>query len=177
MSPERNSRKRTEFRRFRLSRVRWIILACSFVLFVLVSFYLYVRAADTDHRRGEKQAMRLAKAESGVHEVTGAYDHTWDEKVWVVAGKDAEGKAMMVWQLSTGPLVLKEGEFVDENAMRAQFAASHEGRPPIRMLPGWFQGEPVWELRYWKDDDRRRQAIDFYSARDGKWLKTYELPG
>jgi uncharacterized protein YpmB len=159
-----------------LSFARWTLLLAGFLLFLLVSFILFIRSADATHHHAEKTAIRIAKAQAGLTDVRKAVRHTWDETVWVVFGKDATNVEWMVWERDNEVIKLKVSENESEKQMLRRFKDEHNGEIPIRMLPGWFQNEPVWEVRYWSELDAERQAIDFYSFKDGSRLKTYELP-
>lgn len=158
--------------------IRWLIVVAGALLFAIVSFVLYVRSADSDHRRGELHAYRIAMQEGAISGINGGYRHTWENTVWVVLGVDEEGDDAAVWIRDDELLMkLKIAENMSEERMREQFAAAHGGDEPIRMLPGWFEDQPIWEVRYWSDyGGRRHQAIDLYAYTDGTKLKTYELP-
>ncbi|MFC4302881.1 DUF5590 domain-containing protein [Cohnella boryungensis] len=157
-----------------LTRGKWIILIAGFVLFVLVSFVLYVRTADSEYRKEENKAVRLAKEQGGLTEVTEAVSHTWEETVWVVTGKDAEGQSWMVFEHKDGVLRAKLDDNLSREQMLDLFARDHEGKP-IRMMPGWFNGQPAWEIRYWNDAGEEHQSLSFYALADGSMLKTYTL--
>ncbi|MFD0670373.1 DUF5590 domain-containing protein [Cohnella sp. GCM10027633] len=160
----------------RISWARWIIVIAGFIVFVIVSFVLYVRSADSDYRRAEERAIKAAKQQGGLAEIDGAELHTWQENVWIVTGDDEQGETWMIWERQTETLKLKVSENVSKSRMIAKFAETHGGRKPNRILPGWFQGVPAWEVRYWSETGKRHEAIDFYAFKDGAKLKTYELP-
>jgi len=153
---------------------KWAILIAGFVVFAIVCAVLFVRSADADFRRAENQAIRLAKAQGGLTGIDEATTHTWNETVWVVSGKDAEGTEWMVFERSGEIVREKASELLSKQQMLDKFAAIHEGSP-IRMLPGWFEGKPAWEIRYWNEKSRKHQSLDFYSMKDGAMLKTYVL--
>ncbi len=158
-----------------LSLIRWLVILTGFIVFVIVSFVLYVRSADSGHRNAENNAVQVGLRQGGLIEVTGAVRHTWDETVWVVTGKDPEGETWMIWERKDDLVKRKVSENMSEKQMLAKFAEEHDGLSPIRMLPGWFQGQPVWEIRYWNESGKQHQSIDFYSFQDGSRLRTYVL--
>ncbi|MFC5467726.1 DUF5590 domain-containing protein [Cohnella suwonensis] len=159
-----------------LSLAKWGILVAGFVVFVLVCFYLYVRSSDKDYRSVENRAVRIAKQQAGLKEVTDAASHTWDETVWIVSGKDADGESWVVFEKSDGVVKEKTTDNLTKKQMLAKFESEHEGASaPIRMIPGWFKGQPAWEIRYWNNDDHLHQSLGFYSFKDGTMLKTYVL--
>lgn len=157
-----------------LSLVKWLILATGFVVFVLVSLFLYVRSSDSQYRDAENNAIRIAKEQGGLAEVSDAISHTWDETVWVVSGKDPDGESWMIFERETGIVREKMSDNLTRKQMLAKFALDHAGAP-IRIIPGWFKDGPAWEIRYWNGSDKRQQSLDFYSFKDGTMLKTYVL--
>jgi len=159
-----------------ISWLRWGVVLLGFIAFAAVSFVLYIRSADSDYRRAERRALAIAKQQGELVDIQRAELHTWQENVWIVTGDDAQGETWMIWERQTELLKLKVSENVSKSRMILKFADSHGGEKPNRILPGWFQGTPAWEIRYWSESGKRHEAIDFYSFKDGTKLKTYELP-
>jgi uncharacterized protein YpmB len=161
-----------------LSLIRWLVIIAGFILFVIVSFVLYIRSADAGHRHGEKKAYQIALNQGGMEEVSRASIHTWDETVWVVKGKDSEDQPWMIWVRNEELIKKKISEGISEEQMLEEFTKAHSGQKPLRILPGWFQNQPVWEIRYkidTGDPEDDHQSIDFYSFEDGTKLQTFWL--
>jgi uncharacterized protein YpmB len=169
------SRSEKERRLPTLSLFRWMVLITGFVVFVIVSFVLYIQSADSEYRKAEREAAQIAQKQGGLVEVSEAVRHTWDETVWVVTGKDSENQIWMVWERKAELVKRKVNENKSEKQMLSMFTQEHAGVTPIRMLPGWFQDQPIWEIRYKNNSDEEHQTIDFYSFKDGTKLKTYVL--
>lgn len=159
-----------------ISWLRWGIVLLGFIAFAAVSFVLYIRSADSDYRRAEHRAIAIAKQQGELVDIERAELHTWQENVWIVTGDDAQGETWMIWERQNELLKLKVSENISKSRMIRKFADGHGGEEPNRILPGWFQGAPAWEIRYWSESGKRHEAIDFYSFKDGTKLKTYELP-
>ncbi|WEK55737.1 MAG: hypothetical protein P0Y55_06740 [Candidatus Cohnella colombiensis] len=171
-----NLSRSESFRRIpSISLRRWIIIIVGFIVFVGVSFVLYIRSADSVHRQEEKHAIRIAEQQAAFAEVKDATVHIWEEKMWIVRGLDAEGVEWMLWERQDELVKLKVSDNFSERQMLDKFVQEHSGKEPIQLIPGWFQDQPVWEVRYWNEVGERHQAIDFYSFKDGTKLKTYEL--
>ena len=156
---------------------RWTLLILGFLVFVIVIFVIYVQSAGAGYRNEKDDAIRLAKKEAGIAKTTDAVKHVWDESVWVVTGKDADGVKWIVWERQAGIVKEKEDDGLNEAAAKRRFAEEHPGQQIVRVLPGWFENQPAWEIRYVSDPESERQAIDFYAFKDGTKLKTYDLPG
>ncbi|WP_373229672.1 DUF5590 domain-containing protein [Cohnella sp.] len=158
-----------------LSLIRWLVIITGFILFLLVSFVLYIRSADSGHRHAEKKAYQIAQNQGGLKEVNKASIHTWDETVWVVRGEDSEGNEWLVWEREQELVKRKVSENVSEEQMLDMFARENAGRIALRILPGWFQGQPVWEIRSRNEPRDGHQLIEFYSFENGTKLRTYWL--
>jgi uncharacterized protein YpmB len=159
-----------------ISFIRWSIIILGFLVFVAVSLVLYIRSADSGYRSSESTAIRIAKNQADLAEISEVDLHTWEDTVWVVTGKDAAGETWMVWELKDRIVKLKVKDYLSEKQIIGKFSADHNGKTSIRVLPGWFQGKPIWEIRYWDDESvKQYQSIDFYSFEDGTQLKTYRL--
>jgi uncharacterized protein YpmB len=169
----RDSRRKTPVITWKLGV--WLIFS---LMAILIAFAMwYVREAGSDYAREEREAVRRTMQEAGLVSVEWAFRHAWDDSVWVVLGTDGEGVRWMVWETPDGYIRERESDLVGEAELRAMIRNDEPGRKILRVVPGWFQGEPVWEVRYIADSEEGRQAIDFYSARDGAKRKTYDLPG
>lgn len=156
----------------------WVWLAAVLLLSSLALVVWLVRQAGSDYAMEEREAVRRVMREAGLVSVEWAFLHVWDDRVWVVLGTDGEGVRWMVWETPDGYVREREADLVSEAELRAMIRNDDPERRILRIVPGWFQGEPVWEVRYYRTGpDEDRQAIDFYSARDGTKRKTYDLPG
>jgi len=153
---------------------KWLVIVAGFVVFVIVSFVLYVRSADSGYRTAEKHAIRIAEEQGGLTKVTEAVRHTWQETIWIVTGEDAEGEQWIVFELQDQVMRKKAGEFLTKGQMLEKFSRTHSGEP-IQIMPAWFGGRPAWEIRYWNENDKARQSLDFYSFDDGSLIRTYQL--
>jgi uncharacterized protein YpmB len=163
-------------RRFpNLSLIRWLVLITGFVVFVIVSSVLYFRSADSEYRKAESAAAQIAQKQGGLVEVSESVRHTWDETVWVVTGKDSDNQTWMVWERKEELVKRKVNENMSEKQILSIFSQEHPGVTPIRVIPGWFQNQPIWEIRYKNSTGEGQQSIGFYSFKDGTKLKTYVL--
>lgn len=172
-----SGRRRERRRRHATVIGRWAALAGGILIALVVLAVLYVRSADADYRRGEKQAIELARAQAGLAEADRAVLYTWDETLWIVIGKNHEGEPIIVWERESGLETARMAEGYSEEQILEQFRKDRPGARIIRMLPGWFQDMPVWEIRYAPSPDTKEQGLDFYSFRTGNLLKTYTLLG
>ncbi|MFC3801347.1 DUF5590 domain-containing protein [Cohnella sp. GCM10012308] len=154
---------------------RLTLIVLGFLVFVAVVFVVYIRSADAEYRGEERAAVAKAKQEAGLIKIGNVSKHVWDDSVWVVEGKDASDTDWFVWLRQDGSIKEKSGDGYSEEGIRDRFNSDHPGKKIVRLLPGWFSGQPAWEIRYIDDPDSKRQAIVFYSFKDGNALRTYNL--
>ncbi len=173
------SLSRTESRRRMpvMSFGRWAAFGIGVLLLAAFVAVIYVRSADAEYRSEEKRAALLAMAQAGLSEVDQVVSYTWDETLWIVFGKNQEGRDMVVWERENGIEAMGLDEGYNEEQIRHRFKSDRPSAKLIRMLPAWFHGEPAWEIRYAVAPGSDLQCIDFYSFRTGRLLKTYTLPG
>lgn len=156
---------------------RWIALGSGVLLSAALLAVIYVRAADADYRREERQAVELAREQAWLVQVDRAVFYTWDESLWIVFGKDPEGRDIIVWERESGIEAMPLDAGYNESQIRERFRADRPSARLIRMLPAWFNGGPAWEIRYVPAPGSKQQGIDFYSFSSGTLLKTYTLLG
>lgn len=169
---------RTESRRRLpvMTPARWAAAAVTILVAAVMSAVLYFRGVDAEYREEEERAIRLAIEQGGLVQADRAVSYTWDETMWIVIGKDQEGQDWIVWERADGLEKRKISDGYSEARIRERFAAERPSARPIRVLPGWFEGRPVWEIRYERTPGSDQQGIDFYSFEDGTLLQTYDLP-
>lgn len=172
MTPSRiaERRRQSPWTGWRLS-----LIVLGFLVFVAVLFVVYIRSADAEYRVEERAAIAKAKQEAGLKKIDSVSKHVWDDSVWVVEGKDASNTAWFVWERQDGSVKEKVADGLSEDGIRDRFKSDRPGKKIVRLLPGWFSGQPAWEIRYIDNPDSKRQAIVFYSFKDGTALKTYNL--
>ncbi|CAM3946010.1 DUF5590 domain-containing protein [Cohnella lubricantis] len=160
-----------------MSARRWTLLILGFLVFLCVIFVIYIKSAGADYQNEKNGAIRLAKQEAGIVKPAEAVKHVWEESVWVVSGKDADGVKWFVWERQDGLVKERADDGLSEDEAKQRFTEEHPGKQIVRVMPGWFENQPAWEIRYISDPETERQAIDFYAFKDGMKLKTYDLPG
>jgi len=173
MRSGRNGRRRRRMAWF----WQWAALAGVVFIAVCVLAVIYVRNADAEYRHGERRAIELARTEADLAEADQVVFYTWDESLWIVIGKNREGTPIIVWERESGVESMPLAEGHTEEEILERFRRDKPDARLVRVLPGWFNGMPVWEIRYMPVPGTKEQALDFYSFRTGQHLKTYTLLG
>lgn len=157
------------------NRTKWILLSIVILVLVLLGlhrFYLYIHQ---DIWKGEKEAIQRAEQETGLVGAGKVWKSVWDEVVWVVEGKDADGQDVMVWlpvggQAQSKPL----SEGVSESQIRKIIQDDLPGISIVRLVPGIYNHELVWQLFY---KEKAHHYYRFFRFSDGKPLDdVFTLP-
>jgi len=99
-----------------------------------------------------------------------------DEPVLVAFGQTRDGRRTVAWATPTVTHAVYADEGVGEDDVRRAVADRVPGARVIRVLPGIYQGEYVWEVYYRAErDGRERSFYDYYRFEDGRWLETIRL--
>lgn len=142
------------------------------VLFGLHRYYQYIHQ---DLWQGEQAAIQRAKEEAGLVEAREVYKSVWDKVCWVVEGKDQSGTEIMVWLPEDGAAETKPlSEGLSESQARKVI---HERLPNItivRLVPGIYNNEKVWQLFY---KSKTHHYYQFFRFSDGQPLdEVFTLP-
>lgn len=157
---------------------KWLFVIVCFIVFLIVSFVVFIRSAESEYRKDERTAIRIAREQGGLTKIDEALPYTWEESMWIVRGEDEQEQTWYIWERKDGLVKKLESEGLSERQARQRFSEEYGGDSGlIRIIPAWFGGQPAWEVRYESHAQAGHQAIDFYSFEDGAKLKTYELPG
>src|SRR5690606_1254977 len=100
---------------------RWIVAVLLLLAAVAAAFVLFVRAADSDYRSGERQAVAVAIEQGEITEIERVTWYRGEESMWIVQGRDADGEAWMLWQRADGFVKRKLSDSLSEAQMLAQF--------------------------------------------------------
>lgn len=147
------------------------------ILFIVVISRFY-QSVQGEEWSAEQQAVKKAKSQTPVVSVDRVDPFTWDESYYVIFGKDAKKKELIVWIQDNGSKV--ETRYASDGVSREQtkniFQAKQQGSSILRMTPGILSGAPVWEVFYTKlTGTEKRYFYDFYQFKDGKFIVTYKL--
>ncbi|WP_223066662.1 DUF5590 domain-containing protein [Paenibacillus caui] len=157
------------------TRTKWIlisVLVAAAAIFGLYRYYIYVMQ---DTWTQEDAAILRAKKEAGLVKTIGVSKSVWDEVSWVVEGKDASGQHIMVWlQDGKAPHTEQVDQGITKTAMEAKIKAEMPNIHIVRLLPGVYENQYVWQLFYKNGD---HYYYRFYRFNDGSALtEEFTLP-
>ncbi|GAA0135505.1 hypothetical protein YSY43_23450 [Paenibacillus sp. YSY-4.3] len=149
-------------------RTKWILLSILILLLVLFGlhrFYVYVMQHTWNE---ESAAIQTAKQQTGIVSVDKTWKSVWDEICWVVQGKNENGEDLMVWLPESGEPheeLLSGG--TSEQQIREIVKNELPGIRIVRLMPGIYEGEYVWQLFY---KEKEHHYYQFFKFSDGSIL-------
>lgn len=143
------------------------------LLFVLHRYYSYVQE---DYWREEQAAVQHVLAQSDMVAADKVERFVWDDEYWIVHGRSDQGDPLIAWVGERGVHV----ERAHDGYSRDQLARSIEhqqGADLLRLIPGVWGDQYVWEAFYRKDEPAgRRYYYAFYSFATGQLFEAFPLP-
>lgn len=150
-----------------------VLAAAMLTAAFIVSTYRTIRAPMEAF---ERSALARLQAAGLVADIEKSSVFFGDEPVLVVFGQTRDGRRTVAWVTPTVTHAVYADDGVGEEYVRRAVAERVPGARVIRVLPGVFQGEYVWEVYYRAEHDgRERSFYDYYRFEDGRWLETIRL--
>lgn len=149
-------------------RTKWILLSILILLLVLFGLHRYYVYVMQDTWNEETAAIQAAKQQTGIVSVEKTWKSVWDEVVWVIQGKNENGEALMVWLPASGdahaePLASGTSEEQIRDIIKEQLPEARI----VRLMPGIYEGEYVWQLFY---KEKEHHYYQFFKFSDGSAL-------
>ncbi|OWA37155.1 hypothetical protein B9G55_03530 [Saccharibacillus sp. O16] len=167
-------------------RTKIILLAVLVVLILLSAAYLYYMLSMQKRTAERDAAITRATQQAQLTEVSQADKWVWGDNsiFWVIQGKNAAGEEEYVWLKYKEDGTPAEGQnsvftlplagTVIRDDMTVRFKAELPEAKPLRILPGIYASQYVWQIFYQQGD---MKYYRFYSMKDGAAVgKTVELP-
>ncbi len=168
-------------------RTKIILLTVLIVLILLSGAYLYYMISMQKRTSERDAAIARASQQAQLTEVSQADKWVWgdDSIFWVVEGKKAAGEEEYVFlkykedgtpvEGQKAMLILPLAGTVTREDMVNRFEAGLPGAKLIRILPGIYDSQYVWQVFY---EQGSMKYYQFYGLKDGAAIgKAIELPG
>jgi len=163
-----------------MTKKRWLlaIIACLVALGVWFGFYF--RDVQTP-KWSEESAVREAVFATGeIATIDKLYKHVWEATTWAVLGAAEDESQLYVFLNEEGNLLhrITYDQVIPEEQLRTKWQNDHAGATIIRVMPGVFREQPVWEV-YYKEPEgaKERFKYQFYSFdQQATLIETYTLP-
>lgn len=166
------------------NKKKWVFLGIVIFLLILFGLYRYYIYIIQDQHSQENTAITAAKQNTELVEVTNVQKSVWDTISWVVEGKDKDKRDLIVWvqftednKLATGQNAI-HSELLEngltENQIRSKIISELPEIDKIRIQPGMYYGEYVWQAYYL---DKDYYYYRFFKFGDGSQVgDRYTLP-
>ncbi|NGZ74281.1 DUF5590 domain-containing protein [Saccharibacillus alkalitolerans] len=166
-------------------RTKIILLAVLIVLILLSGAYLYYTLSMQNRTAERSAAISSARAQAQLTEVERADKWVWGDNsiFWVVQGTTVSGEEEYVWLKYTSEGTPVEGKnafrtlplagTVSRDDMKSRFEAESPDADLVRMLPGIYNNQYVWQVFY---EQGGKHFYRFYNLKDGSAIgSAYEL--
>jgi uncharacterized protein YpmB len=153
--------------------VVWLSLTLAAIVLLM---FMYFRYVQQDYRSEREAAVSKALEQNELVRVSKAERYVWDQTYWIVYGENESGEPVIVWVGDDEIYSKKAADGID----RAELARTIENQPGVNLLrltPGVFGGQLVWEAYYnKKEEDINRPYYAFYRFADGALLAVFPQP-
>lgn len=154
----------------RRSYFKWIIGAITFLVLVILGYYLVFGLAAYNISSGKDQVRQIALTKSSLKTVDTYYHLNRGVNSYAVAGNNQKGQRGYFIYLPNSKkayyLLARKG--YSQSRILARFSRLHPVQKINKINLGWYKGEAVWEITYIKSNGKYGYAI--YSFNKGKEL-------
>lgn len=167
-------------------KTKWILIGVIIVVVIILILYRFLVFVLQDEWSMEDDAVKRAKQETELTEVTKITRSVWDKVYFVIEGKDASEQEVMIWvpedETDDSKIHI---EFMKDGFNKEQIKKVILDQLPgieiVRLVPGVITPVPgesddqyVWQLFYKEKD---HYYYSFYNYNDGTALpEVYTLP-
>lgn len=147
------------------------------VVIILSGLYIFTDSIISGEWKDKEQAVLRAYKETPLVEALRAESFVGEEPYIIVFGLDKLGKPMIAWVSESAVQSKYETEGVSREAVEELVRAGNPEAQIIRITPGVFEEELVWEVYSSREqaDGKSGHYYDYYRFADGELLDTYRL--
>lgn len=153
-----------------------ISLIASFIVFIamLVTYYIYVQKPLWSHRQ---TVVAYAWNILDLAEVTSVHRFVTDQAYDIILGTDKEGHQWYIATLNNEEIDrISIEDVINKSFIEEQLTSQAANVKILRILPGIWEGQWVWEVFYKMEEDGGvRHRYNYYDITDGSLLETYRL--
>ncbi|CAM3397371.1 DUF5590 domain-containing protein [Marinicrinis lubricantis] len=155
----------------------WLALGVILLTLVVLGYRTYLQIFE-EPWESEQRAEQIAIRSSDMNQVDNTEIYNGEKSYVIVYGKDEQEDSMIVWvgeeEGDVTARYAKDG--ITENILEQQLKKSSPEKEIIRIVPGKWEDELVWEVFYKQDEEQGdRHYYDFYRFSDGELLETYTM--
>jgi uncharacterized protein YpmB len=156
---------------------RWTALSLVLLLAIIAGLGMWYNTIFRGIWAAEAQAKKQAMEQAALTEVDSTEKYVWDEAVWVVEGKTADGVEQYVWLRNSGTETVRAADAATKQQIRESLLQNKPDAHIKHIRPGIVNGQHVWEAFYSRSEGgQQKYAYDFYSFENGTFMNTLKLP-
>lgn len=150
-----------------------LVVAVGAIVFAVIWYYNFIQGPL---REQQQTARNLAVEQTAITEVTDVESFAGADSYQIVFGTDDKGEDWIVWVGEEEIHAEKADDGWASNQIRLMMQEKEPDAQLIRIVPGVWQDEYVWEVYYQKREEKgRRNYYDYYRFRDGDKLTSLRL--
>lgn len=156
---------------------RWTALSLVLLLAIIAGLGIWYNTIFSDIWSDEAKAKQQAMDAAALTEVDSTAKYVWDESVWVVEGKTADGQEQYVWLRENGTETVRAADAVSKQQIRDSLLQNKPDAHIKHIRPGIVEGQHVWEAFYSRSESgQQKYEYDFYNFENGTFISTLKLP-
>jgi uncharacterized protein YpmB len=149
------------------------IFVLATLIFALSRFYLNVQGNHWDEKSA---AVETAYEKSVLAKASKVESFYGDQPMHIVFGEDKIGHKVIVWVTDKDVHAEMADDAFTEEQVREIMLKKDPNLELMRVMPGFIEGQYVWEVFYKKQiDGGTRYFYDYYKFHDGTYIDTYRL--
>lgn len=155
---------------------KWLLITAALAVLIAAAAVWFYQSARSGFETAEQQAVEIALAHSSLAIVDQVAHYAGDAPYVIVFGRDEAEEPLIVWVGGGEVHERKAADGIAESRLRELLEEQSGPVEPIRLTPGVWNGQLVWEAFYKKEEtDGFHYYYDYYRFSDGTWLDTYRL--
>ncbi|MBD3918838.1 DUF5590 domain-containing protein [Paenibacillus sp. PR3] len=156
---------------------RWTALSLVLLLAIIAGLGMWYNTIFKGIWSAEAKAEQQAIEAASLTEVNSVEKYVWDESVWVVEGKAADGQDLYVWLRDNGTETVPAANAVNEQQIRDSLLQNKPDASIKHVRPGIVDGQRVWEVFYSRSESgEQKYEYAFYNFENGTFINTLKLP-
>ena len=157
-----------------MKKVIW--LSGLLLILLIVATVAFYRSIQNDYYAENDRAAQIALAQTSLTRADHVDYFTGDDIYRIVYGVNESGDKLIVWVSEDDVHEALVSDGITRDAVRAAVKERYGKADILRIVPGKFKEDYVWEAYFAREEDgQRRFYYDYYRFTDGERLDTYQI--
>jgi uncharacterized protein YpmB len=156
---------------------KWLLIIVGLISVIVIWASWFYQSIQNDFNEAEEHAIKSALAETSLSHADSVEFFAGESDYVIVYGTNDEDEEILVW---VGQDIHEEKveDGMSKPEIRAIVKEQHEEVEIIRLTPGKWNEQLIWEAYYKKKEDGEEVSYyEYYRFANGERLDTYRLGG